>query len=86
MLFIFGTSRFFFNKTAGQRLVKSIKITILRGAMIEEFELDDYWDDYGDICYECQGYGDDYYFNEDGEIECACDDCPFNGFDGDYWG
>ena len=34
-------------------------------------------DDY-DICYECQGYGDDYYFDEDGELVCACDDCPNN--------
>lgn len=31
-----------------------------------------------DRCYECRGYGDDYRLNEDGELESACDDCPFN--------
>lgn len=30
------------------------------------------WDD-GDICYECTGYGDDYFFDENGELVCACD-------------
>lgn len=46
----------------------------------------DYDDDYNgdedwlfwDICYECQGYGDDYYINECGELECHCDDCSFS--------
>lgn len=32
-----------------------------------------------DHCYECHGYGDDYYFDDDGELVSACDDCPFNG-------
>lgn len=45
---------------------------------------DDWWDDW-DICYECQGYGDDYYVNECGELECACFDCPFSDFNDDYW-
>lgn len=76
---------FSFNKTAGQRLVKYVKITILRGNMIEEFEPDDWWDDYDDTCYECQGYGDDYYVDENGELECHCFDCPFSGFNDDYW-
>lgn len=31
---------------------------------------------YDDICYECTGYGDDYYMNEDGDIVCACHECP----------
>ena len=31
-----------------------------------------------DICYECEGYGDDYYFDENGELVCACDDCWVN--------
>ena len=31
-------------------------------------------DDY-DWCYECTGYGDDYYINDDGELECCCDHC-----------
>lgn len=29
-----------------------------------------------EICYECAVYGDDYYINEDGELECACFECP----------
>ena len=29
-------------------------------------------------CYECSGYGDDYYFDENGELVPACVDCPFN--------
>ena len=40
----------------------------------------DEWDDY-DVCYECTGYGDDYYIDEHGELVCACDDCSFNGRD-----
>ena len=31
-----------------------------------------------DVCYECQGYGDDYYTDENGNLACACYDCPFN--------
>ena len=31
-----------------------------------------------DVCYECEGYGDDYYINENGELVSACDKCPFN--------
>ena len=46
----------------------------------EEIEYDD--EDAGwsnaDVCYECTGYGDDYFINEDGELESACDTCPFN--------
>lgn len=53
---------------------------------MEEFEPDDLWDDYDDICYECQGYGDDYYVDENGGLECNCFDCPFGGFNDDYWG
>ena len=34
--------------------------------------------DNDDRCYECTGYGDDYYMNENGELVSACDDCPFN--------
>lgn len=33
--------------------------------------------DYDEICYECTGYGDDYYFDEDGELVSACSECPF---------
>ena len=28
-----------------------------------------------EICYECTGYGDDYYYDDDGELVCACDEC-----------
>lgn len=31
-----------------------------------------------DRCYECTGYGDDYYYDEDtGEYVSACDECPY---------
>jgi hypothetical protein len=35
------------------------------------------WDDY-DWCYECTGYGDDYFINDEGELESACPTCPHN--------
>lgn len=43
-------------------------------------------DDDNDYCYECTGYGDDYYYDEEtGEFVCACFDCPHSGFnDDDY--
>lgn len=28
-----------------------------------------------EICYECEGYGDDYYFDDEGELVCVCDTC-----------
>ena len=31
-----------------------------------------------DYCYECKGYGDDYYIDENGELVSACDECPNN--------
>lgn len=40
---------------------------------------DSVWD--FDWCYECTGYGDDYYVDENGELQSACDDCPHNGWD-----
>ena len=42
---------------------------------IDDLPFDD--DDY-DVCYECTGYGDDYWINDDGELECMCSICPFN--------
>lgn len=33
-------------------------------------------DDY-DICYECSGYGDDYSYDDNGNLICNCDACPF---------
>lgn len=29
-----------------------------------------------DRCYECTALGDDYYIDENGDLVCACDDCP----------
>ena len=31
-----------------------------------------------DPCYECGGYGDDYYVDDNGELVWNCPDCPFN--------
>lgn len=31
--------------------------------------------DYDDICYECTGYGDDYYTDENGDLVSACSTC-----------
>lgn len=31
--------------------------------------------DYSDWCYECRGLGDDYCFDEDGELQNACPTC-----------
>lgn len=32
-----------------------------------------------DRCYECEGYGDDYYYVTDtDEFVSACVDCPYN--------
>lgn len=36
-------------------------------------------DDY-DYCYECTGYGDDYYIDEFGEFVCRCPECPMNPY------
>ena len=35
-------------------------------------------------CYECSGYGDDYSFDENGEMTSNCDGCPFNEYEDDY--
>lgn len=34
-----------------------------------------------DHCYECGGYGDDYYTDADGNLVSACTTCPFGGYD-----
>ena len=37
------------------------------------------WEDEDDDrCYECTGYGDDYSYDEDGELVSNCSDCPWN--------
>ena len=38
----------------------------------------DHEEDSYDYCYECNGYGDDYYVDEDGELVCRCPECPMN--------
>ena len=40
-------------------------------------------DDY-DRCYECSAYGDDYYFDDNGDLVCACDECWYNEYRDDY--
>ena len=48
-----------------------------RRQSIEVKSMDD-WDDY-DRCYECRGYGDDYYYDaETDDWVSACTNCPFN--------
>lgn len=34
-----------------------------------------------EYCYECGGYGDDYYTDADGNLVSACTTCPFGGYD-----
>jgi hypothetical protein len=34
--------------------------------------------DNSERCYECTGYGDDYYIDDDGDLVCYCPACPFN--------
>lgn len=36
-----------------------------------------------DYCYECTGYGDDYYMDEDDELVCRCFECMFNPWNND---
>lgn len=37
-----------------------------------------------DYCYECEGYGDDYSVDENGELVHKCETCPSNPFRGDW--
>ena len=40
----------------------------------------DFTDD--DICYECTGYGNEYYYDEEKDEFINCyNDCPYNGND-----
>lgn len=34
-----------------------------------------------DWCDECRALGDDYFFDEDGELTCACVGCLHNRFE-----
>ena len=47
-------------------------------------DINDYEEDPYDYCYECGGYGDNYYTDEDGELVCRCPECPMNP-DYDPW-
>jgi hypothetical protein len=38
----------------------------------------DYDEDEWDHCYECSGYGNDYSFDDDGELICYCPNCLMN--------
>ena len=38
-----------------------------------------------DKCYECTGYGDDYYLDDDGNLISACEGCPYNRKDEWEW-
>ena len=40
--------------------------------------MEDDYDYEQDFCYECSGYGDDYYLDDNGELVSACSECPFN--------
>lgn len=54
----------------------------------EDYEHDFFDDDDYDRCYECGGYGDDYFINDEGELECACPTCwnnPNRYDDDDDW-
>ena len=35
-------------------------------------------EDEDDYCYECGGYGNDYYMDENGEPVCRCPECAMN--------
>lgn len=48
--------------------------------MCDDYEEEDPYD----YCYECGGYGDDYYMDEDGELVCRCPECLMNP-NYDYW-
>lgn len=38
-----------------------------------------------DCCYECCVYGDDYFINDKGELECYCPYCSMNSNIPDDW-
>lgn len=55
--------------------------------MCENNFSDDYEEDYLrdvlEYCDECSIYGDDYSFDDDGEMVCNCDNCPMNPYRSD---
>ena len=38
-----------------------------------------------DYCYECNGYGDNYSIDENGELVCNCDSCSMAQFIEEDW-
>ncbi len=36
--------------------------------------------EYDDYCEDCTAYGDDYFINDEGELECRCPSCAFNPY------
>lgn len=48
--------------------------------MVEQYDDVSAYDDY---CYECGAYGDDYFINDEGDLECYCMRCPFNSYAND---
>ena len=36
-----------------------------------------------EACYQCRTLGDDYYYNEDGDLVSSCDDCIYAEWDWD---
>lgn len=45
------------------------------GKAVSEYEMSG-----ADICYECTGYGDDFYWDDDGELVWRCDTCPLRNW------
>lgn len=33
--------------------------------------------EYYDPCEECRVLGDDYYYDDNGDLQCNCDDCQW---------
>ena len=36
-----------------------------------------------DFCYECAGYGDNYGYDDEGELICLCMECPYWDWESD---
>ena len=53
--------------------------------MMRQEQVDEMYYDKDDRCYECTGYGDDYYLDENDEWVSACTDCPYNGINDEDW-
>ena len=54
------------------------------GVMVMCDNEENYIMDYDDYCYECTGYGDDYYTDpETGESKCYCLECPYASWNRD---